>query len=422
MKKVCFITLGCPKNSVDSEFLAGCFEPSFWKIVDDVSEADLAVVNTCGFIQPAVEEGIDVILDLEKLKEEGSLKSVAVVGCMVNRYGEDLKKEFPTVDYWAKAEEWNSSKRRLLSGTPWTRYLKISEGCDSRCSFCTIPSIRGPLRSVPPADLVSQALTMIREGAKEICLVGQDLTAYGTDLFGKPSLPMLLDRLEESLPGGIWLRLFYLYPSGIDGEFLKKAASSSIILPYLDMPIQHVDEGILRRMNRPPVLSHIREILASGRELNPDFAFRTTLMVGFPGETEKAFQDLLNFVEEARFDRLGAFTFSPEDGTKAASLPDQIPQEIKDRRYSELMELQQEISLSKQRSFIGKKLPVLIEEVDKEDGVRWGRSFRDGPEIDGVVGISGAEGRGPGEIVEVLIQDGLEYDLFGEMVKRNERA
>lgn len=430
MKRVFFITLGCPKNSVDSEVLAGCFNPSRWEIVDDLQKADLAVVNTCGFIQPAVEESIGVILDLENLKEKGSLESIAVVGCMVNRYGEDLKREFPTVDYWAKAERWDElsdlfgspttgSKRRLLSGTPWTRYLKVGEGCDTKCSFCTIPSIRGSLKSRDPLVLIDEALSMLDDGAREICLVGQDLTVYGSDLFGKPSLSVLLDRLEESLPGDVWLRLFYLHPSRVDEGFLERVADSPIILPWLDIPIQHVDDGILRRMNRPPVESHIRNLFRRGREINPDFAFRTTIMVGFPGETDDNFSSLLDFVEEVKFDRLGAFTFFAEDGTKAASLPDQIPQEIKDHRYAQLMELQQEISLSRQKSFIGRELDVLIEDVDMEDGLRWGRSFRDAPEIDGVVAVSGAEGHGPGERLRVKISDGSEYDLFGEMVMGN---
>lgn len=427
MKKVFFITLGCPKNSVDSEFLAGRFDPTLWEVVDDVKDADLALVNTCGFIQPAVEESIGVILDLERLKKKGSLKSIAVVGCMVNRYGEGLKNEFPTVDYWARSDESgdlaeifgpSGKERRILSETPWTRYLKISEGCDSRCSFCTIPSIRGPLRSVDPSEILRQALDMAEEGAKELCLVGQDLTAYGRDLFGKNSLPMLLEKLSDNLPQDMWLRLFYLYPSGIDQEFMEMVSQREMILPYLDMPIQHVDEKILISMNRPPVLDHVRDILKKGRSLNPDFAFRTTLMVGFPGETEEAFQELLDFVEEARFDRLGAFTFYPEDGTKAAVLPDQVSQETKDRRYNDLMELQQGISLSRQLGFIGKTLKVLVEEVDEEDGTRWGRSFRDGPEVDGVVGISGASGVKPGEFVQVLIKDATEYDLFGEIVPK----
>ena len=428
MKKLHIITLGCPKNSVDSEALAGWLDPSRWELVHDVQQADVVLVNTCGFIQPAVEESIDVILDLEKMKEQGAIQSIAVVGCMVNRYGDDLKKEFPSVDYWAEAEKWEglakamelgprSSGRKLLSNTPWTRYLKVGEGCNTRCSFCTIPSIRGPLKSRKAEDLVKEAVSMVEEGAKELCLVGQDLTVYGLDLNGKPSLNGLLDMLEDSLPEDLWIRLFYLHPSRVDRKLLERVLSSPRIVPWLDVPIQHVDDRILRSMNRPPVEAHIRELFKVGREMYPDFAFRTTLMVGFPGETEESFQSLLDFVQDVRFDRLGAFTYCAEEGTAAARMENQVPQELKDSRYAELMELQQEISLSRQRSFVGKEMDVLVEDVDQHDGTRWGRSFRDAPEIDGLVAVSGAHGVSPGDMIKVAISDSSEYDLFGEFIQ-----
>nr|WP_321500360.1 30S ribosomal protein S12 methylthiotransferase RimO [uncultured Dethiosulfovibrio sp.] len=428
MNNLHIITLGCPKNSVDSEALAGWLDPSRWRLVQDAQQADVVLVNTCGFIQPAVEESIDVILDLERMKEQGAIRSIAVVGCMVNRYGEDLKREFPSVDYWAEAEKWEalanamdlgtrSSGRKLLSASPWTRYLKVGEGCNTRCSFCTIPSIRGPLKSRSPEDLVQEALSMVEEGAKELCLVGQDLTVYGLDLKGKPSLPLLLDMLEEALPEDLWMRLFYLHPSRVDRSLLERVLESPRIVPWLDVPVQHVDDRILRAMNRPPVEAHIRELFKVGREMYPDFAFRTTLMVGFPGETEESFQSLLDFVEDVQFDRLGAFTYCAEEGTPAALMENQVPQEIKDARYAELMELQQEISLSRQRSFIGKVMDVLVEDVDEADGTRWGRSFRDAPEIDGLVAISDAEGVPPGQMVKVSISDASEYDLFGEILR-----
>lgn len=428
MKKLHIITLGCPKNSVDSEALAGWLDPSRWELVQDVQQADVVLVNTCGFIQPAVEESIDVILDLEKMKEQGAIESIAVVGCMVNRYGDDLKKEFPSVDYWSEAERWEGlakamelgprfSGRKLLSNTPWTRYLKVGEGCNTRCSFCTIPSIRGPLKSRKAEDLVKEAVSMVEEGAKELCLVGQDLTVYGLDLNGKPSLNGLLDMLEDSLPEDLWIRLFYLHPSRVDRKLLERVLSSPRIVPWLDVPIQHVDDRILRSMNRPPVGAHIRELFKVGREMYSDFAFRTTLMVGFPGETEESFQSLLDFVQDVRFDRLGAFTYCAEEGTAAARMENQVPQELKDSRYAELMELQQEISLSRQRSFVGKEMDVLVEDVDQHDGTRWGRSFRDAPEIDGLVAVSGAHGVSPGDMIKVAISDSSEYDLFGEFIQ-----
>ena len=294
MKRLHIVSLGCPKNAADSERLGGVLEAAGFRLVRSPDEAEIVVVNTCGFLQAAVEEGISVILELEKLKQSGAVKKLAVVGCMLNRYGDELKAEFPTVDYWAKSEDWGELLRQMgsaepqsrgclraeLSGTPWTRYLKISEGCNSRCSYCAIPGIRGTLRSRTVAEIVEEAHKLVSEGAKELCLVGQELSIYGQDLFGRPSLPMLLDELEKELPKGLWLRLFYLHPSLVDAAFLERVANSPLILPWLDIPIQHIDDGILRAMRRPPVEKHIRELFKTGRALNPDFACRTTLMVG----------------------------------------------------------------------------------------------------------------------------------------------
>ncbi len=430
MKNVYIISLGCPKNFVDSEHLGGVLQASGLRIVNSPDEADVALVNTCGFLQAAVEEGIQVILELERLKKEGVVKQIAVVGCMLNRYGDDLKAEFPTVDFWAKSEEWGVLLQKMgraipaetpcgraaLTDTPWTRYLKISEGCNSHCSYCAIPGIRGRLRSQPIQKIIDEAHRLVAEGAKELCLVGQELSIYGEDLFGKPSLPLLLDELEKELPRGLWLRLFYLHPSLVDAAFLERVAASPLILPWLDIPIQHIDDDILRRMRRPPVEKHIRELFKTGRSINPDFAFRTTLMVGFPGETREQFDKLLDFVEDIGFDRLGAFTYSPEDGTPAASFPDQIPEEEKTARYNELMELQQEVSTARQARFVGKTLDVLVEEFDEESGGRIGRSFRDAPEIDGEVSVSGAESAVPGDMIRVKITGSSEYDLSGEMI------
>ena len=430
MKRLHIVSLGCPKNAADSERLGGVLEAAGFRLVRSPDEAEIVVVNTCGFLQAAVEEGISVILELEKLKQSGAVKKLAVVGCMLNRYGDELKAEFPTVDYWAKSEDWGELLRQMgsaepqsrgclraeLSGTPWTRYLKISEGCNSQCSYCAIPGIRGTLRSRPVAEIVEEAHKLVSEGAKELCLVGQELSIYGQDLFGRPSLPMLLDELEKELPKGLWLRLFYLHPSLVDAAFLERVASSPLILPWLDIPIQHIDDGILRAMRRPPVEKHIRELFKTGRALNPDFAFRTTLMVGFPGETRAQFDKLLDFVEEIGFDRLGAFPYSPEDGTPAAAFPDQIPEEEKTARYNELMELQQEVSLSRQARFVGKTLDVLIDAVDEETGERIGRSYRDAPEIDGEVAVSGAESALPGDMIRVRVTGSSEYDLSGEMI------
>lgn len=430
MKDLYIVSLGCPKNTADSERLAGVMEAAGFRLVRRAERADIVVVNTCGFLQAAVEEGIQVIVELERLKKRGVIKKIAVVGCMLNRYGDELKAEFPTVDYWARSEEWSTLLREMgrdepkaggclrydLSGTPWTRWLKISEGCNSRCSYCAIPGIRGCLRSRPVAEIVAEAHALVAAGAKELCLVGQELSSYGEDLFGRPSLPLLLDELERELPRGLWLRLFYLHPSLVDEEFLERVCASKLILPWLDIPIQHVDDTVLAAMRRPPVGKHIRALFRAGRAMNPDFTFRTTLMVGFPGETRAQFEKLLDFVEDTKFDRLGAFPYSREDGTPAASFPNQIPEEEKTARYNELMELQQEISLARQARFVGHTLDVLIDAPGEEPGEMVGRSFRDAPEIDGTVLVSGARGVKPGSLVRVKITGSSEYDLSGEMI------
>lgn len=430
MKDLHIVSLGCPKNAADSERLGGVMEAAGFRLMRRAEDAEVVIVNTCGFLQAAVEEGIQVIVELERLKKRGVIKKIAVVGCMLNRYGDDLKAEFPTVDYWARSEEWGALLREMgrdepktggclrsdLSGTPWTRWLKISEGCNSRCSYCAIPGIRGRLRSRPVAEIVSEAHALVAAGAKELCLVGQELSSYGEDLFGRPSLPLLLDELEKELPRGLWLRLFYLHPSLVDEKFLERVCASKLILPWLDIPIQHVDDKVLAAMRRPPVEKHIRALFRAGRAMNPDFAFRTTLMVGFPGETRAQFEKLLDFVEETGFDRLGAFTYSREDGTPAASFPNQIPEDEKTARYNELMELQQEISLVRQARFVGRTLDVLIDAPGEEPGVMAGRCYRDAPEIDGTVIVSGARGVKPGSLVRVKITGSSEYDLSGEMV------
>lgn len=425
MKKVAVQTLGCPKNSVDSERLAGYLKLAGFQVVEELVHADLVILNTCGFVEAAVKEGIDAILDLEELKETKQIEAFAVVGCLVNRYGDELKQEFPSVDYWAKSEEWTNllldlgtavlgDGRQILTRTPWTRYLKISEGCNCACSYCAIPGIRGRLRSLPFEKIEEEARLLISEGAKEICLVGQELTEYGSDLYGQPSLLPLLDRLEPLMPDQSWLRLFYLHPSHVNQAMLKRVAQSDKIVPWLDIPIQHIDSEVLRRMARPPIEDQIWSLFRQGRQFHPDFAFRTTLMVGFPGETEAQFEKLLDFVEEIQFDRLGAFQYSPEPGTPAAQFDGQVPDEVKQERFDRLMTLQQQISAKQGRRFVGRTLKALVESVD-EDGVRWGRTYRDAPEIDGLVGISGTEAA-CGQFVKVRIDDSDEYDLFGEAV------
>ena len=441
-----FISMGCAKNSVDSEHLIGLLASVGHKIVDNVEKAQVGLINTCAFIQDAVKENVDAILDLELLKEQGKLEKIIVSGCIVNRYETELRQELPSVDLWAGAEDWDKiiaflgdgtqgagsavnlqddsscSPRGLLSeNKPWSRYLKVGEGCDTFCSYCTIPMIRGRLRSVPIPKLAAEARKLCAAGAREICLVGQDLTAYGKDLYGAPAIEALLRALDEILPEGTWIRLLYLHPDRITHEFLDFLMRAKKILPYLDIPIQHIDDAILTAMNRSPVAAHIKNIFQYARAKNPLFTLRTTIMVGFPGETEEQFQRVLDFLEDAEIDRVGAFMYSPEEGTKAALLPDQISDEIKEERYRRLMEVQAEILRERNALFIGKTLDVLIDEIDGEDDSAWGRSYRDAPEVDGMVCVFGGGKLVPGSYVKAVIIDAAEHDLFGTLVDEKEK-
>lgn len=424
--KVFLLSLGCAKNQVDSERLAGLLEGAGCELVEEAFGADVGLVNTCAFIQPAVEESIEAILELENLKKTGQLKRIGVLGCLFNRYGTELAKELPSVDIWARCEEWQMvlealghsvlppAQRRLLPGAnPWTRYLKIAEGCDHRCAYCTIPSIRGPLCSLPVGELVREAHALVEEGAREICLVAQDLTAFGLDRSGKSELPQLLDLLDASLPKGVWLRLLYLHPSRIDEAFLEHLVSLEHVLHYLDVPIQHADERILAAMNRPLSRDRLKRIFETARRIDPDFALRTTCLVGFPGEDERAFSNLLSFVEEVVFDRLGAFPFYPEEKTPAFSMASQVSEKVKRARVERLMRLQAELSLSRQERFVGRTLEVLVEDVFA-DGMASSRSYREAPEVDGEVLFSSSGSVIPGQKVLVRIAEALEHDLIGE--------
>ncbi|MDR2176375.1 MAG: 30S ribosomal protein S12 methylthiotransferase RimO [Synergistaceae bacterium] len=431
-----FVSMGCAKNSVDSEHLMGLLAAAGHTIVGDVKEARVGLINTCAFIQDAVRENVDAILDLELLKERGELEKIVVTGCLVNRCEKELREELPAVDLWARAEEWDAvlaflgkeapdrastnciPRGRLAENSPWSRYLKVGEGCDTCCSYCTIPLIRGRLRSVPIPRLTEEARSLAASGAREICLVGQDLTAYGRDLYGGPSIEKLLTALDEALPEETWLRLLYLHPDRVTPKFLDFLFGMKKVLPYLDIPIQHIDDAILSAMNRRPASLHIRNTVRYARERDPLFALRTTVMTGFPGETDEQFEKLVDFLEEAKIDRVGAFVYSPEEGTKAALMP-QVPDAVKEARRDRLMAAQAVLSRERNALFVGKTLRVLIEEADGE-GSAWGRSYRDAPEVDGMVCVEGGEGWEktlvPGSFADVKITDAAEYDLFGETV------
>ena len=429
--KVYCLSLGCAKNRVDSECLAGELQRAGHILVDDVESADVGIVNTCGFIQPASEESIAAILDLEQLKNEGKLKKIGVVGCLVNRYSDDLIKEMPSVDFWARSEDWSSviknmggvpvnsrCRTSLPSSSKFTRYLKISEGCDNKCTYCAIPGIRGGLRSLSMETLISEADQLVKEGAVELCVVGQDLTVYGTDLYGKDSLIDLIDELESALPKNIWIRLLYLHPSRITKKLLERVASGKQVLPYLDIPIQHADPNILSAMNRKISPDELGSIFSAARSINEDFALRTTCMVGFPGEKKAHFDNLLDFVSKTRFDRMGAFAFFPEEGTEAEKMDHQVPEPVKQKRLNKLMALQEEISMERQLLFEGRVMDVLIERIDREASFAEGRSFREAPEVDGLIEIRNiSEKVNEGDLIKVIMTEAMPHDMVGEELR-----
>lgn len=428
--KVFILSLGCAKNQVDSEKLAGMMTSQGFEIVDSLDVADIVLVNTCAFIEPAVKESIDALLGLEELKASGKAKKIGVLGCLLNRYGDDLKKEFPTVDIWAKAEEWDKVLAYLGKDKPstscvrgfipetvkWSRYIKIAEGCNNRCSYCTIPEIRGPLRSRPIKEIVEEAQFLASQGAKELCLVGQDLAAYGMEIDGQSHLTELLDILDKDLPSDLWIRLLYLHPAHIDEKMLDFISSCRKVLRYLDIPIQHVDDEILSSMNRKVTEKDLRKIFSYARSIDPDFTLRTTIIVGFPGEDEGKFEKVLRFLEDMEIDRVGAFLYSPEDGTEAATLGRQLPERIKQERYDTLMELQAFLSLRRQERFLNRTLKVLVEENHNYDGYALGRSYREAPEVDGVIVIKNANNLVPGSFVNAKVVSVSEHDMEAEVI------
>lgn len=427
------LSLGCFKNQVDSERIVGVLREAGYEIVASPNGAEVCVVNTCGFLRSAVEENIAAILDLAEIKEQGETARIGVVGCLVNRYGDDLVRDLPEVDFWARSEDYGvlaaavspaaqplagQLLRVRMPGTPaHVRYLKLAEGCDNRCAYCAIPNIRGALHSTPIARLVAEAHSLVTEGAREICLVAQDLTAYASDLGQPDGLIALLDALESSLPQDIWLRLLYLQPRGVTRELIERVANGRQILPYLDMPIQHASASVLRAMNRDEDIERHYGLLRLAREIRPDFALRTTCMVGFPGETRADFDALLRFIEKAAYDRLGAFVFSPEEGTTAAGLAGKVARKTQQSRLNRLMELQEGISLDRQTLFVGRQLDVVVDKALTEtDGIMEGRSFREAPEVDGIVEIQPAAPHAPGDIVRVSVTDACCHDLFAKEV------
>lgn len=431
--KVGMVSLGCSKNRVDSEVLLGILRDNGYEIVPDPEEADIVFVNTCGFIESAKEESIDAIFEMAEYKKTGKLKKLFVTGCLSQRYPDELLQEIPEVDGFMgvsdyartmemlkKAEEGEKpvftsdgerflSTDRVLTTPPYTAYIKTSDGCDNKCTYCAIPLIRGAYRSRPYDDIISECRQLVKNGVKELIFIAQDTSRYGNDFPEKTLLlPKLLKEASE-IEGVEWVRVLYCYPDTVTDELLETIRDNPKICPYLDLPLQHIDDTLLKRMNRRGTSAHIKSILEKVRSYG--IFVRTTMIVGFPGETDEQFETLLDFVREFRFDRLGAFTFSPEEGTPAAEFEDQVDEDVKQMRLDQLMLLQQEISLESNKERIGKTVKVLVE--DFEDGYYIGRSPLEAPDIDGVIKIDTDLELAAGDFVTVLITDCDAYDLMG---------
>ncbi len=437
MKTVGFVSLGCSKNRVDSEVLLGLLKEHGYRVVNDPGKAETIVVNTCGFILPAKEESISTIFEMAEYKTTGKLKTLIVTGCLVQRYGEELKEEIPEIDIlmgvaeysriFEAIEQANSGDRplfiddgdrffkssRVLTTPPYSAYVKISDGCDNKCTYCAIPLIRGGYHSRPYEDIVEECRELVAKGVHEITLIAQDTSRYGNDFpERKLLLPSLLKEIHD-IEGLHWLRVLYCYPDTVNQELLETMSSLPKVCAYLDLPLQHINARLLKAMNRRGTPEHIKRQIERCREYG--IAVRTTMIVGFPGETEEEFDELMEFVKDTRFDRLGAFAFSPEEGTVAAEMDDQLPEEIKQERLDRLMLLQQEISADVCAARVGETCEVLIE--GRRHGRYYGRSKLEAPEIDGKILFAGPEGLKAGQYVQVKITSSSEYDLIGEAVE-----
>ena len=441
------ISLGCPKNRVDSEVMVGLIQQDQdFELVPDAEQADIVVVNTCGFIESAKQESIETILEMLQLKEHGALQKVVVTGCLSQRYSKELEVELPEVDAFLGTQtftEINKALRGTLDQKTYvqpgsflmsdevartntvrggTAYLKIAEGCSRNCSFCIIPSIRGPQRSRTIDDVVAEAKRLGQSGVKEIVLVAQDMTSYGIDLdpkLNRDYLVRLLRQLNEVDMSVEWVRLLYMYPWNFTDDLIEVMASGGRVLPYVDMPLQHINARILKSMKRNIQRKAQLDLLEKLRKID-DVVLRTTFITGYPGETDEEFQELYDWVGEVQFDRVGVFTYSPEEGTHAATLEDDVEEHVKHERRDALMELQQEISLEKNQSWIGQKTQVIVDGISEEHELVFeGRHYGQAPDIDGVVYLSfeyGGDMPTPGDIVEVEIQDATHYDLVGVVI------
>ena len=457
MKNILFVSLGCDKNLVDSEKMLGLLTDGGYNIVDREDLADVIVVNTCCFIHDAKEESINTILEMASWKQKGRLKGLIVTGCLAQRYADEMEKEIPEVDAIVgttgytdivsvadrllenrdEVEEREEDKavirclpsidllpdalpdKRIISSGSGTAYLKIAEGCNKNCTYCVIPSVRGSYRSFPMEELVQEAELLAEGGVRELILVAQETTVYGVDLYGRKCLPELLKKLS-GIEGIRWIRLLYCYPEEITEELISVIKEEPKICHYLDMPIQHSEDRILRLMGRRTTKNELTYRINRLREVIPDITLRTTLITGFPGETEEEFEKMLEFVDQMEFERLGVFPYSEEEGTPAAGMDGQIPEKVRQERRDRIMELQQEISLAISESCIGKEMDVLIEGYLYEEDIYIGRTTMDAPKVDGNVFVRSPEELVSGDIVSVRIDAASEYDLIGDVIYADE--
>lgn len=438
---ILFISLGCDKNLVDSEVMLGLLDSKGYQIVDDETQADIIVVNTCCFIHDAKEESIQTILDMAQYKTEGRLKALVVTGCLAQRYQQEILEEIPEVDAVLGTTSYDKivdaveealegqghvkmqdldalplvETKRLVTTGGHFAYLKIAEGCDKHCTYCIIPKIRGNYRSVPMERLIKEAQELAEQGVKELILVAQETTVYGMDLYGRKSLSKLLRELCK-ISGIRWIRILYCYPEEIDEELIQTIKEEPKICHYLDLPIQHASDGMLKRMGRRTSKAQLVEIIGRLRQEIPDITLRTTLITGFPGETKEQHEELLEFVDEMEFERLGVFTYSQEEDTPAAGFEDQVEEEVKEDRQAEIMELQQEIVFEQAESMIAREVLVMIEGKVADENAYVGRTYRDAPNVDGLIFVNTEEELMSGDFARVRVTGAAEYDLIGELI------
>ena len=438
---ILFISLGCDKNLVDSEVMLGLLDAKGYQIVDDETQADIIVINTCCFVHDAKEESIQTILEMAEYKTEGRLKALIVTGCLAQRYRQEIIDEIPEVDAVLGTTDYDKiveaveealagvghvelenvnalplvdTKRLVTTGGHYA-YMKIAEGCDKHCTYCIIPKLRGNYRSVPMERLIQEAKDLAEQGVKELILVAQETTLYGKDIYGEKSLHKLLRELCK-VDGIRWIRILYCYPEEIDDNLIQVMKEEKKLCHYLDLPIQHANDEILKRMGRRTSKAQLEEIIGKLKREIPDITLRTTLITGFPGETEEQHEELKAFVDEMEFDRLGVFTYSPEEDTPAAEMPDQIPEEVKEDRQAEIMELQQEIAFAQAEDMIGEEVLVMIEGKVADENAYVGRTYKDAPGVDGLIFINTDEELMSGDFARVKVTGAVEYDLIGELL------